>query len=1179
MKKIFTPIIIASFFLFFLAILTSEATAAQNYEWTKTAGGTLYDNANSNTVDASGNVYITGDFRGTVDFDPGALVDNHTSGGLQDIFLTRINADGTYEWTKTMGGGSADRALGVAVDTSGNIYLTGSFETPPGGNADFDPGPGTDNKVSGGGRDLFITKINAGGTYGWTKTVGGVNLESGNGIATDPSGNIYVTGEFGGIVDFNPDPGIRDEVVGNTENSDIFLTKINADGTYGWTYSMGADSADRGNAVTTDAAGNIFLAGEFGIGAVNFNPTQNGQDVRSNSGFSDGFLTKINSNATYGWTKTFAGAGLETALSVAADAAGNIFATGFFTGLVDFDSGAPVDNHSSNIGSLDFFLTKINSNGTYGWTKTAGGTGADNAQSVATDTAGNIYLTGRFQGNVDFDAGAGTDNHVSAGDNDIYITRINSDATYGWTKTMGGALFDSGTSVAADSSGNLFLTGAFNSTVDFDPGAAVTNLTSFGSADTFLVKFCNTCSFPTSNTGGPYIVNEGAQIQLDGTTSTAGAAGGAITAYEWDLDANGTFETPGAIAAFDASLIDGPTVFTVTLRVTDNAGLTNTASTTVTVNNVAPQASTGGPYNAFCLVPISLSAVATDPAPADMHTYVWDLDNDGIYETAGQNVQAVYPFDGVYDLSVQATDDDGGTVIAFTTVTTTCTAATADPGGPYIVNEGAQVQLDGTASTAGGAGGAITTYEWDLDGNGTFETPGAIAAFDASLIDGPAVFTVTLRVTDNAELIATASTTVTVNNVAPQASAGGPYNANDGSPLTLLGSGTDPAPADTLACSWDINGNNPARSDGIFELAGCSPRVSFATGGVKTIWLQVTDDDGGVSSPIQTQVTVTAPNACGPPHWITPVASNVQMHLTGSLVIEGRQGESCDEVAVFDSGGQLVGSDRMSRASLYGVMAVNGDSPATANIDEGAAEGGQLTVRVWNSLTQSEVQGGTVRLLTSSATLPGYLPYQPPLSFISNRFTQMDIEVVNLVSVPITAGWNLFGWSGSGGFNQGAPLPPSGYATGSTLTQSLMDSALNASGIASGSYVAVIGPAGRIHIEGSPFNNLSSLRPGWAYWIFLNADATLTLPGPALQAGETLSLPGAGWYQAAYWGADGLDPASAFRCINGSYDVIADGNGRVHIPGSPFNSLTTVNRFDGYFLHMTGAATLTYGCP
>jgi hypothetical protein len=145
-------------------------------------GGASDDSGDSAAVDGGGNVYVTGSFQGTVDFDPGpGTEDNHTSEGDLDIFLTKINADGTYGWTQTMGGASGDDGLSAAVDGGGNVYVTGSFQ----GTVDFDPGPGTeDNHISNGGADIFLTKF----TMESDSTGGGDGGGGGCFIATVGSG-------------------------------------------------------------------------------------------------------------------------------------------------------------------------------------------------------------------------------------------------------------------------------------------------------------------------------------------------------------------------------------------------------------------------------------------------------------------------------------------------------------------------------------------------------------------------------------------------------------------------------------------------------------------------------------------------------------------------------------------------------------------------------------------------------------------------------------------------------------------------------------------------------------------------------------------------------------------------------------------------------------------------------
>ena len=328
------------------------AHAGTVYSWTKTMGGASMDYGYSAAVDASGNVYVAGYFAGTADFDPGPDTDNHTSaGGSNDIFLTKINADGTYGWTKTMGGTGDDRGYSAAVDASGNVYVTGWFE----GTVDFDSGPGTDNHTSAGGDDIFLTKINSDGTYGWTKTMGGASMDYGRSAAVDGSGNVYVTGSFYLTVDF--DPGLGTDNHTSAGGDDIFLTKINSDGTYGWTKTMGGASYDSGHSAAVDASGNVYVTGYF-QGTVDFDPGPGTEDSHTSAGRYDIFLTKINSDGTYGWTKTMGGAIDDSGVEATVDGSGNVYVTGYFVGTVDFDPGPGTDNHTS-AGGYDIFLTKF----------------------------------------------------------------------------------------------------------------------------------------------------------------------------------------------------------------------------------------------------------------------------------------------------------------------------------------------------------------------------------------------------------------------------------------------------------------------------------------------------------------------------------------------------------------------------------------------------------------------------------------------------------------------------------------------------------------------------------------------------------------------------------------------------------------------------------------------------
>ena len=183
-------------------------------------GSTLSDNGASIAVDGSGNIYTTGTFTGTVDFDPGAGIANLISAGVEDIFVSKLDASGNFVWAKSMGGTSPDQGYSIAVDGSGNVYTTGYFL----GTADFDPSVGTLNITSIGSTDIFVSKLDASGNFVWAKGIGGATDDFGNSIAVDGSGNVYTTGYFQETVDFDPNAGTAN--LSSVGGRDIFISKL-----------------------------------------------------------------------------------------------------------------------------------------------------------------------------------------------------------------------------------------------------------------------------------------------------------------------------------------------------------------------------------------------------------------------------------------------------------------------------------------------------------------------------------------------------------------------------------------------------------------------------------------------------------------------------------------------------------------------------------------------------------------------------------------------------------------------------------------------------------------------------------------------------------------------------------------------------------------------------------------
>ena len=177
-----------------IAILELSNTAiAQTLQWANQMGGTTDDVGASMAVDALGNVYTTGSFTGTVDFDPGAGTFNLTSAGSKDLFISKVDAGGNFLWAKQMGSTQNEEGMSIAIDGSGNVYTTGYFRFT----VDFDPGPGVFNLTTNpNGTSVFILKLNSAGDFVWAKQVGGPGANTSNSMKFDSFGNIYVSGNF-----------------------------------------------------------------------------------------------------------------------------------------------------------------------------------------------------------------------------------------------------------------------------------------------------------------------------------------------------------------------------------------------------------------------------------------------------------------------------------------------------------------------------------------------------------------------------------------------------------------------------------------------------------------------------------------------------------------------------------------------------------------------------------------------------------------------------------------------------------------------------------------------------------------------------------------------------------------------------------------------------------------------
>jgi len=325
-----------------------------------------------------------------------------------------------------------DYANGVATDSSGNVYVTGGTKG------------GLDGNTSAGNTDLFVVKYNSSGTKQWTKQLGSSGRDSANGVATDSSGNVYVTGVTFGGLDCNTSAGAND----------LFVVKYNSSGTKQWTKQLGSVSSDFANGVATDSSGNVYVAGG----------TYGGLDGNTSAGNTDLFVVKYNSSGTRQWTKQLGTAEYDEARGVATDSSGNVYVAGGTKGNL---------NGNSNSGRTDLFVIKYNSSGTRQWTKQLGTWQTDLANGVATDSSGNVYVTGVTYRHLD--------GNTSAGSADLFVVKYNSSGKKQWTKQLGTSSRDHARGVVTDSSGNVYVTG--------DTYGGLDGNTNAGYNDLFVVKY------------------------------------------------------------------------------------------------------------------------------------------------------------------------------------------------------------------------------------------------------------------------------------------------------------------------------------------------------------------------------------------------------------------------------------------------------------------------------------------------------------------------------------------------------------------------------------------------------------------------------------------------------------------------------------------------------------------
>ena len=376
-------------------IFVAKYDSQGQHVWSKRFGAASMDGGRAVAVDASGNIYVAGDFAGAVDFGGGVLVSK--SAAAADVFVAKYAPTGGHVWSKAFGGFGSDDAEGIAVDSQGNVFLTGTFRDA----VDFGGGALT----SAGADDIYVLKLSTSGAHVWSKRFGDAVDQTARGIAADSSGNLYVTGHFSGTLDFGGAPM-------TAASTDAFFLKLSSSGVHQWSKHAGDTGIQIGRKVAVDSAGNVVFTGYF-TGSMNF-----GGGTLTSHGANDVYLVKFDSGGGHQWSRWFGdSSGVQEQLSfgVAVDSSNDIVIGGRLTGTADF-GGGPV----ASAGEADVFLAKYNSAGQNLWTKRYGDALDQDCHAVAFDASGSVWSTGRFKGTLDF----GSPTLSSAGSYDMFLARL-----------------------------------------------------------------------------------------------------------------------------------------------------------------------------------------------------------------------------------------------------------------------------------------------------------------------------------------------------------------------------------------------------------------------------------------------------------------------------------------------------------------------------------------------------------------------------------------------------------------------------------------------------------------------------------------------------------------------------------------------------------------------------------
>ncbi|HKB06176.1 MAG TPA: SBBP repeat-containing protein, partial [Gemmataceae bacterium] len=573
-------------------------------------------------VDPGNNVYVTGLYSGTADFDPGDAIANLTAPPIQadgdpealvdsvNSFVVKLDPGGIFLWAKSLGAGGTVEASSVAADSAGNVYIAGQFMGRP----DLDPGEGSTVLESLGDPDAFVARLSADGTLAWAKRFGGAEYSIAHDVTVAADGSAYVGGSFTGDVQFDDD------------------TRATATGYLG------------AYLVRLDADGNVI------------------------------------------WARPFGGSGTADLSAVARDESGAVYAVGTLTGDADLDPGPGDATVAAGEDTSAAFVLKLGDDGEFRWARGFGGApGAAVQTADVTAGEDDVTVTGTFWGSADFDPGPGAFNLTSADLGDVFLTHLGADGEFAGAEAFGGPGEDHGEDVLQVDD-QLVLAGSFEGEIQFDTRDGAHALDAGEFPDAFLFQTAAPVASPANqppavNVDGTFAITEGEDLSLG---LSASDRENDRLSVAWDVNGDGDFTDatgPAAVVSWDRlrrlGITDSTPGRPMSVRVSDGVSSPVDVRVSLLIENAAPRAVfRGGPAVREGANGWVSFAGETDHSLADRAAgfrFSYDFNDDGKWDlgdgqtfggaatAAGVMVPAAFLLDsGPHTVRARIFDKDGG---------------------------------------------------------------------------------------------------------------------------------------------------------------------------------------------------------------------------------------------------------------------------------------------------------------------------------------------------------------------------------------------------------------------------------------------------------------------------------------------------------------------------------------